>query len=897
MPSRPRPSFVSHLLPGSLALCGLAIACAVQGEERRSLEPMVVTGSYNPSDTFDLPFSVDSIERRQIADGQLGINLSEVLPRVPGLVVQNRQNYAQDLQISSRGYGARSAFGIRGLKLLADGIPASTPDGQGQAATLNLDVAERIEVLRGPASTIYGSNAGGVIQMFSRDGQGAPRVGAETSVGSDGLSRNHLYTEGEGDGVGFLVDASRMDTDGYRDHSAARRDQTFAKLNFRPDADSRLALIYSSLEQNDTEDPLGQTWDAYKHDPRSVTANAELYDTRKSIDHQQAGMNYERYFGEATLQVNAYVGKRSVVQYLSIPRGVASNSQRGGGVVDFDRDFHGGTVRWLQPVRQAPGVLNLTVGLDYDQSRDDRRGYQNFNGDQLGVKGELRRDEVDTATSLDPYLQASWAIDAWTLQAGVRHSTMKMEVDDRYLSNGDASGSRRYRKNTPSFSVMYAFTPDLHGYLSAGKGFETPTQAEMAYAPVAANAPDAFNFGLKPATSSQYEAGLKARLWGNTRVNAAIFQIRTEDEIVVASSLGGRTSYQNAGKTLRRGFELGLESELSEHWNANLAYTRLSATYDSDFEAGGKTIGKGKHLPGVPASSLFGELVWKPVEGISMGWEGMYRSQVYVEDSNSEKAAPSYAVFNWRTRFEQRLGGLDLPPAGAPGQPVRPPVRRLGHRRRRQPALLRSGPRAVLVRGSRGRIPVLKCRARLFELPGQPLSASSIPITVWMYSNRKSPACATRSTDHEPQPCRTAAVPTPRPGARETGLPAPPPVPQSCQRTPGARRARRSRAPAGCPRTPGGRLAGVGQRGTLRGGRPALRAQGGGAPESRGGLAAPARSLSVARFRPRCRRSRARDDVAGRAGDGRRGCTGRSVVRATPAPFPGRPARRRTAPA
>lgn len=313
-------------------------------------------------------------------------------------------------------------------------------------------------------------------------------------------------------------------------------------------------------------------------------------------------------------------------------------------------------MRWLQPVRQAPGELNLTVGLDYDQSRDDRRGYQNFNGDQLGVKGELRRDEVDTATSLDPYLQASWAIDAWTLQAGVRHSTMKMEVDDRYLSNGDASGSRRYRKNTPSFSVMYAFTPDLHGYLSAGKGFETPTQAEMAYAPVAANAPDVFNFGLKPATSSQYEAGLKARLWGNTRVNAAIFQIRTEDEIVVASSLGGRTSYQNAGKTLRRGFELGLESELSEHWNANLAYTRLSATYDSDFEAGGKAIGKGKHLPGVPESSLFGELVWKPAEGISMGWEGMYRSQVYVEDSNSEKAAPSYAVFNWRTRFEQRLG-------------------------------------------------------------------------------------------------------------------------------------------------------------------------------------------------------------------------------------------------
>ncbi|MGG2035266.1 TonB-dependent receptor [Pseudomonas paraeruginosa] len=293
--------------------------------------------------------------------------------------------------------------------------------------------------------------------------------------------------------------------------------------------------------------------------------------------------------------------------------------------------------------------------LDYDQSRDDRRGYQNFNGDQLGVKGGLRRDEVDTATSLDPYLQASWAIDAWTLQAGVRHSTMKMEVDDHYLSNGDASGSRRYRKNTPSFSVMYAFTPDLHGYLSAGKGFETPTQAEMAYAPVAANSPDVFNFGLKPATSSQYEAGLKARLWGNTRVNAAIFQIRTEDEIVVASSLGGRTSYQNAGKTLRRGFELGLESELGEHWNANLAYTRLSATYDSLSRPAARPSAKASTCRACRKAACSANWYGSPRR--ASAWAGRHvPQQVYVEDSNSEKAAPSYAVFNWRTRFEQRLG-------------------------------------------------------------------------------------------------------------------------------------------------------------------------------------------------------------------------------------------------
>src|SRR5690606_11246036 len=310
--------------------------------------PLVVTGSRLSTSSFDQPYSIDSVNGRQISEGQLGINASEALSRVPGLAIQNRQNYAQDLQISSRGFGTRSAFGVRGIKLIADGIPASTPDGQGQAATFNLDTADRIEVLRGPASTLYGSNAGGVIQVFSRDGRGSPRAGVETLFGSDGLTRNHLSVEGETDGIGFVLDASRLDTDGYRDHSAARRDQTFAKLNLAPDHDSTFNLIFSSLEQNDTEDPLGQTWEGYRADPRSVTANALLYDTRKSIDHQQLGSNYERHFGDATLQATAYAGRRSVLQFLSIPKGVPAN-ERGGGVVDFDRTVYGGSLRWLQP--------------------------------------------------------------------------------------------------------------------------------------------------------------------------------------------------------------------------------------------------------------------------------------------------------------------------------------------------------------------------------------------------------------------------------------------------------------------------------------------------------------------------------------------------------------------
>lgn len=650
------PARLVPLLPGLLlGLSGASLAAPAPLE----LDPSVVTGSRSATQSFDLPYSVDSVSQQQISDGQLGINASEALSRVPGLVVQNRQNYAQDLQISSRGFGARSAFGVRGIKLLADGIPASTPDGQGQAATFNLDTAERIEVLRGPAATLYGSNAGGVIQMFSRDGEGPPRIGAETLIGSDGLSKNHLSAEGAVDGAGFVLDASRMDTDGYRDHSAARRDQTFAKLNFKPDDDSKMALIFSSLEQNGTQDPLGQAWAAYKADPRSVTANALSYNTRKSIDHQQLGMNYERYFGDATLQVNAYTGRRSVIQYLSIPdklgNGNPNPANARGGVVAFDRKFYGGSVHWLQPITSAPGDLTLITGLDYDRSQDDRQGYSNTLNGEHGVKGALGRDEIDTATSLDPFAQANWLIGDWTLQAGLRHSTMKMEVDDHFLNDGNDSGSKTYQKNTPSASVMYAFTPNLHGYVSAGKGFETPTQAESAYSSTTSG----FNFALKPSISKQYEVGLKARIGQDTRINAALFQITTDDELVVQQSSGGRTTYQNAGRTLRRGFELGIESQLSEQWSTNLAYTRLQATYDSDFTSGSgatqKHIDKGNYLPGVPQTTLFAELNWKPRDWVSTALEGLYRSKVYVEDSNQDKAAPGYSVFNWRTRFEQKV--------------------------------------------------------------------------------------------------------------------------------------------------------------------------------------------------------------------------------------------------
>lgn len=656
-PLRPR-----HLCVALAALGGLG---AVHAEEPAlKLNPVVVTGSRAEAKSFDLPYSVDVVTQEQITEGQLGVNASEALSSVPGLVVQNRQNYAQDLQISSRGFGARAAFGVRGIKLIADGIPASTPDGQGQAATFDLDTAERIEVLRGPFATIYGASSGGVIQLFSRDGKGRPSISGGVIGGSWDTTKIDLGAEGEVGGVGYLLDLSRFDTNGYRDHSATTRDTSFAKLTLHPDEDSTLRIIASSLKQTDTQDPLGLSWDQYKDDPRGVDSAALDYNTRKSIDHKQGGLNYERRFGTGRLQLTAYAGERSVIQYQSIPSGPQGSPRHSGGVISFDRSFQGLGARWIQVMDAGPGALTVTGGVDYDRSQDDRQGYQNFIGSTLGVKGALRRDEVDTVTSLDPYAQASWKLDKWTLQAGVRHSHVKVDVNDNYIvaGNPDDGGEVSYRKTTPAVGISYQLTPAVNLYASAAKGFETPTVTEASYSGTGSS--DGFNFGLKPSRSRQFEFGAKAFVGDYTRVNAAVFQIRTEDEIVVKESAGGRTIYQNASRTLRQGFELAADTEFSRQWSGRLAFTYLRAVYDQAFTSSSTknnvttytTVGEGNRMPGIPKLSAFGEVAWKPRQGLSAALEALYRGHVEVNDANSERAAPAYTLFNLRLTADQQSG-------------------------------------------------------------------------------------------------------------------------------------------------------------------------------------------------------------------------------------------------
>ena len=657
-----------------VTLLAAAFPCLAMAEPALTLDSVVVTGSRVEHNSFDLPAAIDVVDASRIGADQARVNASEALAAVPGITVQNRQNYAQDLQISSRGFGARSAFGVRGIRLVSDGIPASMPDGQGQAATFNLDRAERIEVMRGPMSAIYGNHAGGVIQMFTPDGKGAPSVEGSFAAGSYGTWKSDISAQGEIGGIGYVIDASRFATDGYRDHSAAERDQTMAKLTFRPSQDGKLTFIANTFRQ-DAQDPQGLEWKDFQSNPRGVAWDkarnnypALAYDTRKSIDHAQGGLTYEHRFGDQTVQVSAYAGQRSTTQYQSIPVGAQAPAKQSGGIIDFDREFAGLSARWTGRFGLAGGRLTTTLGFDYEQATDDRQGYENFVGSGVpancianicGVAGRMRRNEEDRVATFDQYAQAEWQGERWTFSGGLRHSRIAFKVDDRYIvsGNGNDSGRVSYEKTTPTVAALYRLTDSVNLYASAARGFEAPTFNEMFYS----DGGGSFNFSLKPATSTHYETGLKAMLGNASRLDVALFEIKTQDELVVLSSSGGRTAYQNAGKTERRGLEMALDSRWAEQLSSRLAYTYLDAHYAERFTTSTGAVSAGSRLPGVAAQNLFGEVAWKhQPTGFHAAVEGIIRSKVYVEDSNLQKAAPGYAIANLRFGIDRKYGPLSL---------------------------------------------------------------------------------------------------------------------------------------------------------------------------------------------------------------------------------------------
>jgi iron complex outermembrane receptor protein len=601
-------------------------------------------------------------------------NATELLSGLPGVLALDRQNYAQDTQLSIRGNGSRATFGVRGLRLYIDGIPAAMPDGQGQLSHLNVMSADTVQVLRGPFSALYGNSSGGVVQMWSSPGTPDSSARLRATYGSFGTSSfgaQGLGTVGPAD---YDVTVSRFETDGYRDHSAARRDSANLRVGVDVGTGRSLTLIANYLDIPEAQDTLGLTPADWRADPGQAASVAETFDTRKSVEQLQGGAIFEQRVGVGTLRAMAYTGNRKVTQYLSIPPTAQNSPTHAGGVIDLDGDYSGGDVRWSWTGELAGRQLEVTLGGNYDLQDQLRRGYENYTGPAdnscsgattCGVRGDLRRDENDKVHNFDQFAQAWWQFaNRWSVLAGVRHSRLKFRNVDRYVvgTNLDDSDSKGYGDTTVVAGVMFRPLETLRLYASTGDGFETPTFNELSYR---ADGQPGFAFNLVPEQSHNYELGAKWRTAGGIEVDAALFQTDTDNELVVVRNAGGRSSYGNVD-TQRQGLEASLLVPFSAHWQLRVDYTLVDAQFRDDFmicsgtpcTAPNTPVPAGSRLPGVPRHQGQMRLAWTPGDW-SAAVELTGSSPIVVSDTAADNA-PGYGVWNADVGYAWRLADSKL---------------------------------------------------------------------------------------------------------------------------------------------------------------------------------------------------------------------------------------------
>jgi iron complex outermembrane recepter protein len=632
-------------LAASLCLAaGPARAEPVEDATSERLADVVVSATRTPERRFDLPVSIDRVEGRTLRDGQLGVNLSESLDAVPGVSVENRQNYAQDLQLSVRGFGARSSFGVRGVRLYADGVPGTMPDGQGQFSHFDLGSADHIEVMRGPFSALYGNSSGGVISIFTENGQPGPGLVGTALTGNLGTQRYALRASDAGDGTDYVASAAHFETDGYRDHSRAERNTANFKVRIALDPRSMLTLVANAIETPDVQDPLGLTRAQLQADPAQAGTNALAYNTRKSLQQEQAGATLTSTLSDTDeLTALLYGGRRSTTQFQAILRTAEANPLHPGGVIDLGREYQGGDVH-VTDRRDAGGTpLVITAGVSYDALQEVRRGFLNYSGADLGVVGALRRDDRNRVNAADEYLQLEWQPAArWRAIAGLRHSDIEVSSHDR---EGllPPSGTR-YSAANPVAGLTFHVSPAMNAYASYGRGFETPTLNDLAYRSTDGSLPG-LNIGLLPARSDNYEIGLKTAV-GRLRADVAAFYIDTRHELAVEANSGGRAVYENIAETRRRGAELSMAAGWAQGFEARLAYTYIRAVTAAPYQscAGlpcvAVTIPTGSRLPAVPANSVYGGVTWRAATtGFSATVETIGRAQIAVDDRNSDAAA------------------------------------------------------------------------------------------------------------------------------------------------------------------------------------------------------------------------------------------------------------------
>lgn len=613
-------------------------------KQDNQLEDIIVSATRAEKPLYKIPAAIGVVDKNDIGFGKQRIGLDESLVRIPGMFMQNRYNFAQSLKISIRGFGARANFGTRGIKLYQDGIPLTTVDGQGGIEDIDLNSINRIEVMRGPASSLYGSSSGGVIHFFTGDEDDVePYVESNVSLGEYQSKIGNIKTGGQIDKLSYFLNLSHLDVTGYRSHSRARNTKFNSKFKYKIDDTSDFTTIFTAYDAPQADDPGGIDQASVNADRRQARPRNVAFNSGEDIDQQKLGFTYRKQVTpDQELILRNYYVHRNFQGLLPL--------FTPDGFVEFDRFQYGGGAQY-NIASQLFGKSNrTTLGFDIDTQEDDRQRYANNNG----VQGALALNQLEQGDSLGIYIRNELAItDNFELSLGLRYDKVDLEVDDVFLGDGDQSAELNFEELSPMAGVSWAINPGTNIYANISSVFETPTFTEL---------DDVATSGFANVSAQKawnYEIGVKGYVNPRFNYDLAVFHIEVEDEIINVVNIGGRTFFNNADTT-RNGVEASVSFIPVTGVNMLMSYTYSDFTFDN-FPASVCTTCAGNELPGLPEHNFYTELAYTHPSGFFSSIDFQYVSNMYVDNANTAQNRP-YGVSNLRAGYIKTMGDLEITP-------------------------------------------------------------------------------------------------------------------------------------------------------------------------------------------------------------------------------------------
>jgi iron complex outermembrane recepter protein len=637
--------------------------------------PEITVSVTRSNDTMvRVPAAIGVVGRREIQGAQATLGLDEALSNVPGVYVANRYNYSLDMRLSIRGAGSRANFGLRGVKVLLDGVPQTLPDGQSQLTNVDFANLQRIEVLRGASSSLYGNASGGVLALTS-EGAGPNPFSQSVRVegGSFGLFKIQGRTTARQGAASGVLSLSRTQVDGFRQHSASE----FTQLNIGGDyvlgSTTKLGLRFGYTDAPKAQNPGALTVAEVVANPDSAAGNNILRKADKEVSQGQLAFTLRRYTSRGQWDVAVFGMLRNLKNPLATPP-PSGTGPTVGTYVTIDRQVYGLRLSTDQHLGSQNRGPRLTTGVDFQRLRDDRANFRAV----AGVPDTSILDQRERVTEIGPFVQVHYSpVSNLVFGVGGRYDNVKFDVEDNHLSDGtDNSGDRTMSAFSANGGITWVRDPRFSPYVNVSTSFETPTTTELANQP---NTTGGFNSSLDPQRTVNYELGARGTI-GPLTYTATGYVSRIRDAIVQYQEVSGRAYFTNAGRVKNDGLELGLSGQVTPS-------LRLFSNYTySNFRFGTYRIARsvnnaivvdtldGKQAPGVPKGFIRLGLRAGPVRGVTLDMDHTMATSMFADDRNTlsvgglgssatgEIRGLGNGVSNIRLSWEGRVGGAWVRP-------------------------------------------------------------------------------------------------------------------------------------------------------------------------------------------------------------------------------------------